>query len=261
MPDRLDRVTVATSYHLYAAVCERGLEGVVAKPLRSLYRPGKRGWVKVKNKTYWRRESELAGDAVPPRPLAARFGLDGGGGGVGGVDEAVVVVVGGVPVVDRAGGQLELECAAAEGSLGRAGDLDLPPGRGGGAGLGEEVEVREGGSVLGLFADLAVDGRVCRLAAADGAVELDRAAGAVVARGRIDGEVNTSGGGGEGTVKFGRVDGAFRYHVYFRQDTGALIGYVDCGTQQWRGNVEINFNEPEPAETIDNVDDLLAQLL
>jgi len=45
---------------LYDAVCERGLEGVVAKPLRSLYRPGKRSWLKVKNPAYWRRESELA---------------------------------------------------------------------------------------------------------------------------------------------------------------------------------------------------------
>jgi bifunctional non-homologous end joining protein LigD len=45
---------------LYAAVCERGLEGVVAKPMRSLYRPGRRTWVKVKNPAYWRRESEIA---------------------------------------------------------------------------------------------------------------------------------------------------------------------------------------------------------
>ena len=46
---------------LYAAVCERGLEGVVAKPSRSFYRPGQRGWIKVKNPAYWRRESELHG--------------------------------------------------------------------------------------------------------------------------------------------------------------------------------------------------------
>jgi bifunctional non-homologous end joining protein LigD len=44
---------------LYAAVCERGLEGVVAKSVRSFYRPGQRGWIKVKNPTYWRRESEI----------------------------------------------------------------------------------------------------------------------------------------------------------------------------------------------------------
>ena len=45
---------------LYTAVCENGLEGIVAKPLRSLYRPGKRGWIKIKNRAYWRRESEVA---------------------------------------------------------------------------------------------------------------------------------------------------------------------------------------------------------
>ena len=39
---------------LFAAVCEQGLEGVVAKRRDSLYRPGDRGWVKVKNRGYWR---------------------------------------------------------------------------------------------------------------------------------------------------------------------------------------------------------------
>jgi ATP-dependent DNA ligase len=38
-----------------------GLQGVVTKRLRSLYRPGQRGsWVKVKNPGYWRRNEELA---------------------------------------------------------------------------------------------------------------------------------------------------------------------------------------------------------
>lgn len=45
---------------LYAAVCERGLEGVVAKWRASPYRPGARGWIKIKNPDYWRRESEIA---------------------------------------------------------------------------------------------------------------------------------------------------------------------------------------------------------
>jgi bifunctional non-homologous end joining protein LigD len=45
---------------LYAGVCERGLEGIVAKPLRSAYRPGKRRWIKIKNPGYWRRPAELA---------------------------------------------------------------------------------------------------------------------------------------------------------------------------------------------------------
>ena len=34
-----------------------GLEGVVAKKHASLYRPN-RGWVKVKNPNYWRRDAE-----------------------------------------------------------------------------------------------------------------------------------------------------------------------------------------------------------
>jgi ATP-dependent DNA ligase len=31
---------------------------VVAKRLASRYRPGERGWVKMKNPNYWRRDSE-----------------------------------------------------------------------------------------------------------------------------------------------------------------------------------------------------------
>jgi ATP-dependent DNA ligase len=39
-----------------------GLEGVVAKPLASTYRPGERGgWVKVKNRDYWRFGQERDG--------------------------------------------------------------------------------------------------------------------------------------------------------------------------------------------------------
>jgi ATP-dependent DNA ligase len=41
---------------LFAAVCKLGVEGVVAKSHSSLYRPSDRGWVKVKNPNYWRRE-------------------------------------------------------------------------------------------------------------------------------------------------------------------------------------------------------------
>lgn len=43
---------------LFEAVCERGLEGVVAKRRSGLYRPGERGWVKIKNRGYWRYELE-----------------------------------------------------------------------------------------------------------------------------------------------------------------------------------------------------------
>lgn len=43
---------------LYTAVCEHGLEGVIAKKLSGRYRPGERGWVKIKNANYWRRDAE-----------------------------------------------------------------------------------------------------------------------------------------------------------------------------------------------------------
>jgi bifunctional non-homologous end joining protein LigD len=47
---------------LFQAVCDRGLEGVVAKRRSGVYRPGRRGsWVKVRNPNYWRRESEVEG--------------------------------------------------------------------------------------------------------------------------------------------------------------------------------------------------------
>jgi bifunctional non-homologous end joining protein LigD len=38
----------------FVSVEEQGLEGIVAKPLASPYRPGERGWIKVKNRAYWR---------------------------------------------------------------------------------------------------------------------------------------------------------------------------------------------------------------
>ena len=43
---------------LYSAVCDLGLEGVVAKRKTSRYGATMRGWVKVKNPNYWRRDSE-----------------------------------------------------------------------------------------------------------------------------------------------------------------------------------------------------------
>lgn len=46
---------------LYEAVCDLGLEGVVAKRTTSRYGANVRGgWVKIKNPNYWRRESEIA---------------------------------------------------------------------------------------------------------------------------------------------------------------------------------------------------------
>jgi len=44
---------------MFASVCEQGLEGVVAKRRDSVYGPGVRGWVKVKNRSYWRFGQEL----------------------------------------------------------------------------------------------------------------------------------------------------------------------------------------------------------
>ena len=46
---------------LWAAVCEHELEGVVAKRLQEPYLSGQRGWVKVKNRAYWRWELEREG--------------------------------------------------------------------------------------------------------------------------------------------------------------------------------------------------------
>ena len=41
---------------LFDAVRVHELEGVVAKRRVSLYRPRDRGWVKIKNREYWRDE-------------------------------------------------------------------------------------------------------------------------------------------------------------------------------------------------------------
>jgi bifunctional non-homologous end joining protein LigD len=44
---------------LFRAVQDQELEGIVAKPLASTYRPGERVWLKVKNRGYWRFGQEL----------------------------------------------------------------------------------------------------------------------------------------------------------------------------------------------------------
>jgi bifunctional non-homologous end joining protein LigD len=44
---------------LFAVVCQHGLEGVVAKRRGQTYRSGERGWVKIKNRDYWRYGEEL----------------------------------------------------------------------------------------------------------------------------------------------------------------------------------------------------------
>jgi len=49
-----ERVRVVATFEdgeaLFAAVCARGLEGVVAKRERDAYRPGERSWIKTKNR-------------------------------------------------------------------------------------------------------------------------------------------------------------------------------------------------------------------
>jgi bifunctional non-homologous end joining protein LigD len=52
---------------LFEAVCERELEGIVAKRIEGRYRPGERGWVKVKNRSYRRWEIERESAINKPR--------------------------------------------------------------------------------------------------------------------------------------------------------------------------------------------------
>jgi bifunctional non-homologous end joining protein LigD len=53
--------TVATDdgASLWDWVCNRGLEGVVAKRVSEPYRPGQRRWLKTKNRGYWRYPFEV----------------------------------------------------------------------------------------------------------------------------------------------------------------------------------------------------------
>ena len=44
---------------LWAKVCQLGLEGVVAKKRTGHYLPGRRGWIKTKNRDYWRYPCEV----------------------------------------------------------------------------------------------------------------------------------------------------------------------------------------------------------
>lgn len=54
---------------LWDAVCEHELEGMVAKRRSGRYTPGERGWIKTKNRDYWRYELEREG-AVRSRQRA-----------------------------------------------------------------------------------------------------------------------------------------------------------------------------------------------
>jgi ATP-dependent DNA ligase len=57
---------------LFEAVCRSGFEGVVAKRLSDPYRPGRRDWVKTKNREYWRFPSEVAAMEAQHRRASAR---------------------------------------------------------------------------------------------------------------------------------------------------------------------------------------------
>jgi bifunctional non-homologous end joining protein LigD len=51
---------------LWGAVCEHELEGVVTKRRSSRYAAGERGWIKTKNRDYWRYELEREGAIRKP---------------------------------------------------------------------------------------------------------------------------------------------------------------------------------------------------
>ena len=53
---------------LFDAICKRELEGVVAKRVDGRYRPGERGWIKIKNRSYWRYEMERESAISKRRP-------------------------------------------------------------------------------------------------------------------------------------------------------------------------------------------------
>jgi bifunctional non-homologous end joining protein LigD len=53
---------------LWEAVCEHELEGVVAKRRSGRYAAGERGWIKVKNRAYWRYEMERESAINSRRP-------------------------------------------------------------------------------------------------------------------------------------------------------------------------------------------------
>jgi hypothetical protein len=57
----------------FEAVCERELEGVVAKRGDSPYRPGGRGWIKIKNRDDWRYEIERESAINKRRKRAVRL--------------------------------------------------------------------------------------------------------------------------------------------------------------------------------------------
>jgi bifunctional non-homologous end joining protein LigD len=62
-PDAFDDGTA-----LFEAVCERELGGIVAKRTDGHYRPGERGWIKIRNRAYWRYEMDRESAISKRRP-------------------------------------------------------------------------------------------------------------------------------------------------------------------------------------------------
>jgi ATP-dependent DNA ligase len=58
---------------LWAVVERDELEGVVAKPLNGRYRPGERGWLKVKNRAYWKYELDAKPRSTGPANASLVF--------------------------------------------------------------------------------------------------------------------------------------------------------------------------------------------
>jgi len=58
---------------LYDSICRLGMEGVIAKPSGGAYRPGYRGWIKVKNRSYWRFEEVSDRPNLRAAPPASPF--------------------------------------------------------------------------------------------------------------------------------------------------------------------------------------------
>jgi ATP-dependent DNA ligase len=63
----MDRHLESTRLASSTPVCEHELEGVVAKRRSGRYMPGRSGWIKTKNREYWRYELEREG-AIKSRP-------------------------------------------------------------------------------------------------------------------------------------------------------------------------------------------------
>lgn len=71
-PHRVARLFASASGAAGSAGFAHELEGVVAKRRASLYRPGERGWVKIKNREYWRYELEREGAIRTPNGAIMR---------------------------------------------------------------------------------------------------------------------------------------------------------------------------------------------